>query len=110
VRGVVTVDAAEAPADDAHLAAVLVVQVAHLLLERLAELELEARVLPEAPGLHVVAARAQESLEPDHGGVAGGEAGHQQHRVPVAAWRGVEDRQERRQHCGLQQGTSLEQE
>jgi hypothetical protein len=83
MRRVERVDATEAPADHAHLALVAVVHEAQFLLECVAELELEAGVLPEAPGLDVVATRPQEGAEAHQRRVARGEAGDQQDGVTV---------------------------
>jgi hypothetical protein len=109
VSRVEAVDAAEAPADEADLAPVLVVQVAQLLLERMAELELEAGVLAEAPRHDIVAAGAQEDAETHQGGVRGAEPGHEQHRMAVAAWGRLQQRQEERQGPDLEQRPAFEQ-
>jgi hypothetical protein len=68
------------------LAAGAVVQVADLLLQRLRMAALEADVAAQAPGLHVVAAPAQEQLQRRQRALVAHEARQQQHRVAVAAW------------------------
>jgi len=101
--------AAEAPADEAHLAATLVVQVANLLLQRTRAPAAETDVAPEAPGLHFVAAVLQEQLEHDQRRLVRHESRQQQHRVAVAARRPGEDGQVPRQRSHLEQGARLDQ-
>jgi hypothetical protein len=60
-------------------------QMAQFLLERLGELALKTGVLPESPGLDVVAAGAQEQSQTYECRVRRCEARHQQHWMTVAA-------------------------
>jgi hypothetical protein len=110
VSRVERVDAAEAPADQADLATVLMMQVTHLLLERESELALEAGVLAEAPGLDVVAARLQEQPQADQRRVRGREPRDQQDGVAIAARRRApQQRQQRRQQPHFEQRTRFDQ-
>jgi len=109
VRGEHREDPAQAPADEAHRAAMAVVQEAHLLLERAGVLALEADVAPEPPVVDLVAAIAQIVLEHRHRAGIADEARHQQHRMAVAARRGHQQRQRGRQQRGLEQRPVLEQ-
>ena len=107
VRAVEREDAAQAPADQAHLAAALVVQVADLLLERLRVAGVKADVAAEAPRLHRIAAVLQVPLQREQRRLVAHEAGQQQHRMAVAARRGHQRRQHRRQRRQLEQRAPL---
>jgi len=76
---------AQTPADQADLAARLVMQVADLLFQRIGVLGLKAQIAAQAPGLGGVAALAQIALQHPQRQLAAHEARQQQHRMPVAA-------------------------
>jgi len=99
--------AAEAPAQETHLAPAPVVQVADFLVERVGVLAGKADVAPEAPGLDFVAPVLQEELEHDQGRLVRHEARKQQHRVAVPAWRPGKYRQIPGQRGHLEKGTRL---
>ena len=109
VCGVEGIHAAQAPAHHTHLALMPVVQMAQFLLERLGELALETGVLPESPGLDVVAAGAQKQSKTYERRVRRCESRHQQHWMTVAAWRRLKQRQTERQARHLEQATSFQQ-
>jgi len=98
---------AEAPSDEAHLAAALEVHIADLLLERVRVLGAEADVAAKAPGLHVVAAVPEEELQREHRGLVGHEARKEQHRVTVAARRPEEHGQMPRERGHFQERARL---
>jgi len=108
VRAVHGEHATQAPAQQAHLAAALVVHVADLLFERAGVPAAEADVAPEAPRLNLVAAVLQVELEHDQSALVGHEAGQQQHRVAVAARRAGQHREVPRQRCCLEHGARLD--
>jgi len=109
VRRVERVDAAQAPADQTHLASMPVMHVPQLLLERLGELALEPGVLPESPRLDLVSTRSQENTQRDERCIGRGEPRYQQHRVTVAARGRLEQRHEERQARQLEQPAPFEQ-
>jgi len=109
VRRVHREHSAQAPADETHLAAAAMVQIADLLLQRRGVPVAEADVAPEAPGLHLVAAVLEEQLQHDHRALVGHESRQQQHRVAVAARRKAEQRQRPRQRRHLDEDPRLEQ-
>jgi len=98
----------QTPADQAHPAAGAVVQVADLLFKRRRMLVLEADVAPEAPGLDLVSALAEEPLQHEQRRLVAHEAGQQQHRMAVAARGRGEQRQRPRQQGHLQQRARLD--
>ena len=107
MRAVEGEHATQAPADQAHPAPALVMQPADLLLQGLRMPALEAHVAAEAPGLHVVAAAAQEEFQREQRDLVGHEAGQQQHRVAVAARRQHQSRHRIRQESHLEQRPPL---
>jgi len=109
VRRVQREHAAQAPADEADLAAASVVDVAHLLLERECVLALEADVAAEAPGLDVATAVAQEDLEREQRGVVADESGEQQHRMAVTPRSAGQQRQRPGQRRHLEERAALDQ-
>jgi len=109
VRSVHGEQTAQAPADEAHLPAVLVMHVADLLLQRGRVPAAEADVAPEAPGLHLVAPVLQEELEHDQRSLVRHESRKQQHRVAIAAPSVGEHGQKPRQRGHLEDGARLDQ-
>jgi len=79
--------AAERPADDAHLLLVLFLQRPDLVDHALDHVVARAEVQALAPGLGVVAERAQEAAQGRGAGVAGDQAGQHKHRMAIAARR-----------------------
>jgi len=108
VRAVQREDTAQAPAHQADLAAALVVHVADLLLDRRGVPGPEADVAPEAPGLHRIAAAAQEDLQRHQRALGTHEAGQQQHRVAITARRVHQQRQGIGQRRDLQERPGFE--
>jgi len=92
VRAIHREHTAQAPADQADLAAALVVHVADLLFDGRCVAGAEAHVAAQPPGLHIVAAPTQEQFQPDQRHLAAHEPWQKQHRMPVPARR---ERQER---------------
>ena len=85
--------AAERPADQADLAAVLVFCIrAHLVDHALDDVVARAEVQALLPGVRVVAEVREEAAQRAGGVVAGAQAGQHQHRMAVAARRRLQQR------------------
>ena len=107
-RHLARVDSPEAPADDADTPVVSRAQrvepLPHTQDDRLGG----ADVATELPPVDVVAAAAEKPAQHAGGDVAGEEAGEDEHRVPVAGGRAIEDRQRGQDARQLEQGAALE--
>ena len=87
------VETAEAPADQADLAAVGVVQLLHQIDHRVLHAMAQAEIAALAPAADGIAAALQEAAQRPRRGVGGDEPGQHQHRMTVAPRREAEQRQ-----------------
>src|SRR5437763_5730429 len=89
------IDAAEAPADQAHGAAMPRANRLEAGDERLREIRRWSLVPPELPAVDVIATAAQEPAQRKGRPIAGEPAGDHHHGMTVAAARKLEERQGR---------------
>jgi hypothetical protein len=104
------VDAAQAPADEAHAPAVAPVEVAEPRDHRRRPLGRRPQVAPQVPAVGAVPPPAQEAAHRAGREVARAEAGEDQDRMAVAPRRAVEHRQRGHDAGQLEEGTPLEPE
>ena len=102
------IEAAEAPADQADLAAVGVVEFMHQIDHRMLHAIAQAEIAALAPAADGIAAVLQEAAQRPRRGVRGHQPGQHQHRMTVAPGREAEQRQGPKEGTEFVKGAPLQ--
>ena len=101
------IKAAEAPADQADLAAMVVVEFMHQIDHRVLHAVAQAEIAALPPAADGIAAVLQEAAQRPRRGVGGHQPGQHQHRMSVAPGRKTEQRQRAEKGAELVKGAPL---